>query len=61
VQINGEVTLLDEWQPYYIEGLPFGQNSIGLALVYKDGTPVPGGQTSTLQRITLLEDEPPAN
>jgi hypothetical protein len=60
VQINGEVTLLDEWQPYYIEGLPYGQNSIGLALVYKDGTPVPGSQTSTLQTVTLLEDAPPA-
>lgn len=59
VQINGEVTLLDKWQPYYIEGLPYGQNSIGLALVYKDGTPVAGNQTSTLQRITLAEDVPP--
>lgn len=60
VQINGEVTLLDEWKPYYIEGLPYGQNSIGLALVYKDGTPVAGNQTSTLQRITLAENAPPA-
>ena len=61
VQINGEVTLLDKWQPYFIEGLPMGQNSIGLALVYKDGTPVPGAQTSTLQQITLMENPPPAN
>lgn len=61
VQVNGEVTLLDKWQPYYIEGLPMGQTTIGLALVYKDGSPVPGGQTSTLQQITLLENAPPAN
>lgn len=61
VQINGEVTLLDKWQPYYIEGLPYGQTTIGLALVYKDGSPVPGAQTSTLQQITLLENAPPAN
>ncbi|MCB0686523.1 MAG: hypothetical protein KDC53_08360 [Saprospiraceae bacterium] len=61
VQINGEVTLLDKWQPYYIEGLPMGQSTIGLALVYKDGSPVPGAQTSTLQQITLMENDPPAN
>lgn len=61
VQINGEVTMLDKWQPYYIEGLPMGQTSIGLALVYPDGSPVPGKQTSTLQQITLMENPPPAN
>ncbi|MCB0667879.1 MAG: hypothetical protein KDC80_18760 [Saprospiraceae bacterium] len=61
LQVNGEVTMLDEWQPYYIEGLPMGQSTIGLALVYPDGSAVPGKQTSTLQQITLMEDNPPAN
>ena len=61
LQVNGEVTLLDKWQPYYIEGLPMGQNSIGLALVYNDGSSVPSAQTSTLQTITLVADNAPAN
>ncbi|NND32801.1 MAG: phosphopeptide-binding protein [Saprospiraceae bacterium] len=61
LQVNGEVTLLDEWQPYYIEGLPMGQNSIGLALVYNDGSPLPSAQTSTLQTITLVADNEPTN
>ena len=59
LQVNGEVTMLDEWQPYYIENLPMGQNTIGLALVYPDGSAVPGDQTSILQTITLREDPAP--
>ncbi len=59
VQVNGEVTLLDKWQPYYIEGLPMGQNTIGLALVYPDGSQVPGMQTSILQTIVLRRDPLP--
>lgn len=61
LQVNGEVTLLDEWQPYYIENLPLGQNTIGLALVYSDGSAVPGSQTAILQTITLREDPVPTN
>ncbi len=59
VQVNGEVTLLDTWQPYYLENLPMGQNTIGIALVYPDGSPVPGNQTSVLNTITLTEDPVP--
>lgn len=59
VQINGEVTLLDKWQPYYIEGLPMGQNTIGIALVYPDGSQVPGRQTAVLRTIELQQDPLP--
>ncbi len=59
LQVNGEVTLIDDWEPYFIEGLPMGQNSIGVALVYPDGSPVPGTQTSTLRQITLARDPVP--
>ena len=61
LQVNGEVTLLDKWQPYYIENLPLGQNTIGIALVYPDGSSVPGSQTAILQTITLREDPVPTN
>lgn len=37
--INGEVHMIDTWQPYYIEGLPMGENTITLTLVgANDGT-----------------------
>ena len=61
LQINGEVTMLDKWQPYFVENLPLGQNTIGIALVYPDGSSVPGTQTSMLQTITLREDPVPSN
>lgn len=59
VQINGEVTILDSWQPYFIEGLPMGQNTIGIALVYPDGSQVPGQQTAILRTIELRADPLP--
>ena len=61
LQVNGEVTILDEWKPHYLENLPLGQNTIGLALVYADGSAVPGSQTAILQTITLQEDPLPTN
>lgn len=38
--INGEIHLIDKWQPYYIEGLPMGENIITLTLLDKDGKKV---------------------
>ncbi len=35
--INGEKHLIDTWQPYYIEGLPEGDNSITLTLLDSTG------------------------
>jgi len=38
--INGEKHLLETWQPYYIEGLPEGDNTITLTLTDGKGLPV---------------------
>jgi hypothetical protein len=35
--INGEKHMIDSWQPYYIEGLPEGDNSITLTLLDSTG------------------------
>lgn len=35
--INGEIHKIDKWQPYYIEGLPMGENKITLSLMTADG------------------------
>jgi hypothetical protein len=52
--INGEEHMIDKWQPYYVEGLPMGENTIELTLVDKEGnmanTPLnPVKRTFTLQ------------
>lgn len=57
VQINGETSYLDKWQPYYIEGLPYGQNSVGVAIVHAhDSAVVENSQTSVLRQIILKRD-----
>lgn len=35
--INGETHMIDTWQPYYLEGLPMGENTITLTLQDKSG------------------------
>ncbi len=35
--INGEKHMIDKWQPYYIEGLPEGDNTVKLSLVDSKG------------------------
>lgn len=61
LQVNGEVTMLDSWKPVFLEGLPYGENTVGVALVYPDGTEVEGRQTAVLQKITLRKDPLPSN
>ncbi len=48
---------VDVWQPYYLEGLPIGENKIKLTLVDKDGNPV---QTplNPVERVFTLVDDP---
>jgi len=36
VNINGEGHKIDKWQPYYIEGMPMGENKITLSLMKGD-------------------------
>lgn len=59
--INGEEHLLDKWQPYYIEGLPMGENTITLTLVDKDGNPVQSPLNPVSRTFTLQEDPAPGN
>jgi hypothetical protein len=58
--INGVETMLDKWQPYIIEGLPMGENTITLTLVDREGNTVdtplnPVTRTFTLQEMPLEE------
>ncbi|MFK7774936.1 MAG: phosphopeptide-binding protein [Saprospiraceae bacterium] len=55
-EINGEVHMIDNWQPYYIEGLPMGTNKITLSLLDKDGNLVQTKQNPISREFTLAED-----
>lgn len=58
--INGEEHMIDKWQPYYIEGLPMGENNITLTLLDKDGNKadVP---LNPVKRTFVMVAEPVAN
>ena len=53
--INGEESLIDEWVPYYIKGLPKGEVTIKLELMDADGNEIEGPFNSVERKITLAE------
>lgn len=55
-QINGEEHLIDSWQPYYIEGLPMGENTIKLTLVDAEGNTVDTPLNPVTRTFNLVED-----
>ncbi|MBK6902965.1 MAG: phosphopeptide-binding protein [Saprospirales bacterium] len=60
-EINAEQTLiLDQWQPYYIEGLPMGDNKIKLTLIDKEGNPV-DVPNNPVERVFTLSADPLEN
>ncbi len=57
VNINGEQDfIVDSWQPYYIEGLPMGDNRITLTLIDKDGNTVNTPLNPVERTFTLIPD-----
>ena len=54
--INGEQHLISKWQAYYIEGLPYGENTIKLTLVFNSGEVVPTKLNPVTRTITLQKD-----
>jgi len=54
--INGEEHILDKWQPYYIEGLPMGENTVTLSLVGKNGDKVKSIMPPVTRTFTLKAD-----
>lgn len=55
VDINGEVHKVDKWQPYYIEGLPMGENYIKLSLVDAQGNLIKTPLNPVTRKFTLKE------
>lgn len=58
--INGEEHIFDKWQPYFIENLPMGVNSIRLTLIDKDGNKVDAPLNPVTRTFTLQADPIPA-
>lgn len=57
-KINDQVHEITEWQPYYIEGMPMGENTITLTLI-KDGVPADVPMNPVSRTFTLKEDPAP--
>ena len=55
-EINGEEHMIDKWQPYYVEGLPMGENTIKLTLVDASGNAVDAPLNPVERTFTLKED-----
>lgn len=53
--INDEEFLIDEWAPYYIEGLPMGEVTIKLELLNPDGERVDSPFNGVERTVTLTE------
>lgn len=55
--INGEEFMIDEWRPYYIEGLPMGESTIKLELLDAEGNLVDSPLNPVSRTITLQEGD----
>lgn len=56
VNINGEIHEINKWQPYYIEGLPLGENIIQLTLVDQNGKKINTPLNPVSRKFNLVED-----
>lgn len=56
-EINGEEHMIDTWQPYYITGLPMGENKIKLSLVNDKGVRV-NSPRNPVERVFTLKADP---
>lgn len=54
--INGEEHEITKWQPYYITGLPMGENTITLSLVNTDGNKLSAPLNPVSRTFTLRGD-----
>jgi len=57
--INGEVHTIEKWQPYYLEGLPMGENTIELTLLDSRGKAINSPYNPVKRTFTLKDDEIP--
>lgn len=56
-EINGEEHKIEKWQPYYIEGLPMGDNKVKLTLMDQNGVKV-NSPRNPVERVFTLKEDP---
>jgi len=54
--INGETFMIDSWKPYFMEGLPMGENNVKLELLDNQGNAIPGPYNAVERTFTLTAD-----
>ena len=54
--INGTEFIIDTWAPYFIEGLPMGENTIKFELIDAEGNLIPGPFNTEARIVTLQEE-----
>lgn len=56
VTINGDKVFdFDTWQPYLIEGLPMGENTVAIELIDEEGNAINPDLNSTVRKFILSE------
>ncbi len=56
VETNGQTFMLDKWQPYVLEGLPMGENTVTLTLVDGEGKRIDAPLNPVSRTFTLQAD-----
>lgn len=54
--VNGQELIIDKWQPYYLEGLPMGENKIELSLIDSTGNLVACPLNPVERKFTLTAE-----
>lgn len=54
--VNGEQHTIDKWQPYYIIGLPMGENTVTLTLIDENGKSIASPLNPVTRKFTLKAD-----
>jgi hypothetical protein len=56
-EVGDKTFEIDTWQPYILNGLPYGENTITLTLLDADGAVVDAPNNPVSRTFTLLEDK----
>lgn len=54
VTINETEFIVDKWAPYFVEGLPEGENTFRIVLIDAEGNPVPGPFNDSGERTVVM-------
>jgi hypothetical protein len=56
-EVGGETFMIDTWKPFFLKGLPMGENTVTLTLVDAEGNAVDTPLNPVSRTFTLAEDK----